>query len=141
LINFEFLQKPAIFSYRTTFTTVNIKVKKAYKNWTAIVLDDHKMFASTFAMLLEKTEFFLSVRHFNMEEELRDFFIQDSSKDVVLFIDYFIPHTNTLFLMADVRWCCPKIRIVIVSSLTKAALIKRIMLNKIEGIISKTQGR
>ena len=115
-------------------------MKKAYKNWTAVVLDDHKMFASTFAMLLEKTELFLSVRHFHLEEELRDFFIQDSRKDVVLFTDYFMPHTNTLFLMADVRRFCPKIRIVIVSSLKNVALIRRIMLNKVEGILSKTDG-
>ena len=104
------------------------------------MLDDHKMFASTFAMILEKTDLFLSVRNFNKEEELRDFFIENSLKEVVLFLDYFIPNTNTLFLMADMRRFCPKIRIVIVSSLANPALIKKITLNKIEGIISKTDG-
>jgi DNA-binding NarL/FixJ family response regulator len=115
-------------------------MKKAYRNWTAIVLDDHKMFASTFAMIIEKTELFLSVREFTREKELRDFFIENSIRDVVLFLDYFIPQTNTLFLMADARRFCPKIRIVIVSSLTNASLIKKISLNKVEGIISKTDG-
>ncbi len=115
-------------------------MKKVYTNWTALVLDDHKMFASTFAIILEKTELFLSVRHFSQEGELRDFFIESAAKDVVLFLDYFMPNTNTLFLMADLRRFCPQIRIVIVSSLTNASLIKKITLNKVEGIISKTDG-
>jgi DNA-binding NarL/FixJ family response regulator len=115
-------------------------VKKAYANWTAVVLDDHKMFASTFAMLLEKTELFNSVRHFDREDDLRDFFIQEPRKDVVLFLDYFIPGTNTLFLITDMRRFCQKIRVVIVSSLTNASLVKRISLNRVEAIISKTDG-
>ncbi|PWJ57095.1 DNA-binding NarL/FixJ family response regulator [Dyadobacter jejuensis] len=116
------------------------QVKTAFKNWTALVLDDHRMFASIFAMILERTGLFLSVRYYDKEQELRDFIQENSISKVVLFLDYFIPDTNTLFLMSDLRRFCPKIRIVIVSSFTNASLIQKIKLNQVEGIISKTDG-
>lgn len=118
----------------------NHKVRTEFKNWTALVLDDHRMFASIFAMILERTEIFLSVRYFDKEQELRDFMIESSVSKVVLFLDYFIPDTNTMFLMSDLRRFCPQMRIVIVSSFTNASLIQKITINKVEGIISKTDG-
>nr|WP_295921683.1 response regulator transcription factor [uncultured Dyadobacter sp.] len=110
------------------------------KNMTAVVFEDHKLVASTFAMLLERTGHFSSVHTFDDPHQILDFFVQHAPANALVFMDYFIPECNTLHLMNDIRRFCPRTRIVMVSSVENPTLIKKICSNNIDGFISKTDG-
>jgi len=110
------------------------------KSKTAVIFEDHKIFADSFAMLLERTGLFSVVQSFSKEEEVMGFFVQNQIENSFLFMDYFIPSCNTIYVMNDIRRFCPTVKVVIVSSVTNPSLIRKILLNKIDGFISKTDG-
>lgn len=103
----------------------------------AVIFDDHQIFSSSFSMFLERLGVFSAVYSFNTEGELRDFFVNSPITSVCLFMDYYIPGCNPLFLLSDLRRYCPSIKVIIVSSVTNPVLLKQVLLNKVDGVISK----
>jgi len=113
---------------------------KPRSNATAVILDDHKMFAASFAMLLERTGLFEAVQAFNTEAAVMEYFIHNNLATHYLFLDYFMPGCNPIFLMGDIRRFCPSVRVVMVSGMSNPALIRKLLLNKVNGFISKSDG-
>jgi two-component system, NarL family, response regulator FusR len=114
--------------------------RKLPKDATAIILDDHKMFSASFAMLLERTGLFSAVHAFSTAGEVMEYFIHHQPCRPYVFLDYFIPECNVVYLMGDVRRFCPSALVVMISSLTNAALIRKLLSNNVNGFISKTDG-
>lgn len=113
---------------------------KIYTTGTAVIYEDHGLFAATFSMLLERTGFFSAVNCFNKEEDILRYFAMKPSGNIFLFTDYFIPNSNVIHLIADLRRFCPTVRVVVVSSLTNAGLIRKILAQKVDAFISKIEG-
>lgn len=114
--------------------------KRITKSAIAIIFDDHKIFSTSFAMLLERTGLFSLVQVFNEEEDVVNFFVQNQLDNTFLFMDYFIPNCNTIYVINDIRRFCPTVKVIMVSSLSNPLLIRKILLNKVDGFISKTDG-
>ncbi|WP_420147304.1 LuxR C-terminal-related transcriptional regulator [Spirosoma sp.] len=110
------------------------------KQKIAIVLDDHELFAQTFALMLERMGLFLEVHTFTKPEDLNAFLLKQPLKDVNLFMDYFMPNSNPIHVIFDVHRFCPTARIIVVSSVTNASLIAKILSYKVDGFISKMDG-
>lgn len=117
-----------------------IMKNKVLPDNVAIVVDDHKMFATMFAMLLKDISFFSEVHIFSTEKEVMNCLVQASSHKVWVFLDYFIPEVNTHFLISDIRNTSPSAKIAIVSSFNNSILINKVLARKVDGVISKADG-
>jgi DNA-binding NarL/FixJ family response regulator len=115
-------------------------VKPLPKHEIAIVLDDHELFAQTFAFMLERTGLFLEVYTFTKADDLTRFLLRQPLKKVILFTDYFMPDSNPIHVIFDVHRFCPGAHIIVVSSVSNAGLIRKILSYKVDGFISKVDG-
>lgn len=106
----------------------------------ALVYDDHQLFSSSFAIILQKTGVFSDIYTFNSENELTQFILQNPLYSPYLFCDYFVPGSNTMHLLFNVRKFCPSAKIVMVSSLTNSGIIRKILSCQVDGFIGKTDG-
>jgi DNA-binding NarL/FixJ family response regulator len=109
---------------------------------TAVLLEDHKLFAETFSAFLEKSNLFTRVIICHDEKEVLDHLIQGRKnlESLWFFMDYFIPDCNVLHLMGDIRRLYPKAVVIIISSVTHAGLIQRILEQKPNAFLSKAVG-
>ncbi|MGV3763420.1 LuxR C-terminal-related transcriptional regulator [Parapedobacter sp.] len=110
-------------------------------NPIAIVYDDHRLFAETFAAVLEKLQLFKSVHLFADDEHAyRQFMVKHFDTPVYLFLDYYLPQNNALTLINETRRINKKTHIVVVSSITTPSLIAHILTYNPHGFISKSCG-
>lgn len=114
--------------------------RKLPKDATAIILDDHKIFSASFAMLLERTGLFSTVRAFNTEPEVMEYIVQTQPTRPFFFLDYFIPECNIVYFMNDLKRFCPSAQVIMITSLTNGPLIRKLLSNNVNGFISKTDG-
>lgn len=103
-------------------------------------MDDHGLFATTFAMLLQQAGLFEEVHTFNNEPDVTQFLLRQPAKDACLFMDYFVPGSNPVHLIFNAKRFCPGIHIVVVSSLSSPGLIKKILSYNVNGFVGKTDG-
>lgn len=87
----------------------------------AVILDDHKLFASALAMLLKETNKFQAITFTNKLDEVEH--LLSSKKVSHLFTDYIMPEVNTLSEITRIRTAYPDIFIIVVSSITNANLV------------------
>lgn len=112
-----------------------------HTNNTAIVFDDHKLFAEAFAGTLQKLEVFESVLVSGSEKELKLALFGATGKGVTyIFLDYYIPGVNVNHLISDLLNLYNNIRIIVVSSLSNSRLIDKLIRGKVNGFMSKTAG-
>ncbi|WP_025764169.1 response regulator transcription factor [Dyadobacter tibetensis] len=110
-------------------------------NSVAIIFEDHRMFADSFSLVLERLNIFESVHIFIDEKDLIRFFIENSSKkNIFLFIDYYIKDKHAIPLISEARRLNKRIKVIIVSSVIDPNVIKYIFLYSPEGFISKSSG-
>lgn len=114
--------------------------RKLPKDATAIILDDHKIFSESFAMLLDRTGLFSTVRAFNTDQGVVDYIVQAQPAKPFFFLDYFIPECNVVYFMNDLKRFCPSAQLIMVTSLTNGPLIRKLLSNHVNGFISKTDG-
>jgi two-component system, NarL family, response regulator FusR len=105
-------------------------------NYTsAIVLDDHQLFAEAFAGLIKASEKFESVTSTNefskVEKELSSLQISH------LFIDYMMPDVNTMAEIKRFRTKYPKLQIIVVSSIINANLVLQLQKAGANAFLSK----
>jgi len=113
-------------------------MKKTHpKRRMAIIMDDHEIFATTFAMLLQQTNLFEQVHTFKSEVNVTEFLIREQPKDACIFMDYFVPGSNAMQLIFNAKRFAPGVDIIVLSSLSIPALIKKIMSYNINGFIGK----
>lgn len=109
---------------------------------TAIVFDDHVMYAESFSSFIEKIGFFANVHTYTNSEDLLDCtFRLNGNTRVYLFADYYLGNGKvSLPLINDIRRIYKSIHIVIISCVTNPILIHNLLSNEIDGILSKASG-
>lgn len=107
---------------------------------TAIVFDDHLLFADSFSALLERLELFNAVHTFNDKKELTSFLIKHSKVRICLFLDYYLKNENGLMLINEVKRLNRQTVIIVVSSAMSPTTVTNILDYKPHGFISKSSG-
>ncbi|REA56423.1 hypothetical protein DSL64_26880 [Dyadobacter luteus] len=119
----------------------NYSTSSRYKNTTAIIFDDHRMFAESLALLVERMDYFDSVHTFSEEKELFRFLLNnESQRETFFFVDFYLLDKHCIPLINEAKRINKRIRTVIVSSVMNAATIKYIDSNKPDGFLSKLAG-
>jgi len=109
-------------------------------NTTAIVFDDHRLFADSFSALIERLEIFQAVHAFNEERELTQFLIKHSQLPICLFLDYYLKNKNALPLINEVKRLNRKVTVIVISSVVNPTTVANIMAYNPKGLISKSSG-
>jgi len=109
-------------------------------NRVAIVVDDHALFADSFAALLEKLEIFDEVHVLNDSKRRLNYFIKNSRNELYLFLDYYLGDYLGIDIINDVRRINKKVKIIMISSVTHAVAVRSIIAFRPNAFISKTSG-
>ncbi|TYR37915.1 response regulator transcription factor [Sphingobacterium phlebotomi] len=104
----------------------------------AVVLDDHRLFADSFALLLQKIGQFDVVLSFSAVDEFFSFLQSFGDQELYVFLDYYLPDTNGLALFADIKRQCRIVKIIFITSAFTPAVIRNISHYKPDGILSKS---
>lgn len=108
---------------------------------SAIILEDHKLFAESFSSILENTGLFERVLIFSKEEELLQYLIKNRElKEPYLFLDYYLEDKTVTHILDYLRRIRQNARFIIVSCVSSPAIIKNLLKFKPSGIISKSDG-
>jgi DNA-binding NarL/FixJ family response regulator len=134
-----YLEPESKFKFLLQSLMTNMVSEPASKN-VALIYEDHELFSSSFTYLLQKTGFFSSVYTFKTESELTQFVLRHSLHGPYLFCDYFVPGSNTIHLIFNIRKFCPSAKIIMLSSLMNAGTIRKLLSYKVDGFISKIDG-
>ncbi len=108
---------------------------------TAIILEDHKLFAESFSSILENTALFDRVLIFNKEEELLQFLIKNRElKEPYLFLDYYLEDKTVTQILDYLKRVRQNAHFIIVSCVASPPIIKNLLRFKPAGLISKVDG-
>lgn len=110
------------------------------KNKVAVILDDEKLFADSFSLLLEKYQLFEQIHVFNNPEDLIRFLIVDDQKEIFFFLDYFIKEHNGVGILQDIKKFGRRPFIIFVSSTTSPYILNNMLHARPHAIISKSGG-
>ena len=106
----------------------------------AVVFDDHKLFADSFSVWLEKTDLFYAVYTFTDKKDLLDFFFEKKQKNIYLFADYQLGPGNSLDVLNDIKKVSPSVFIIFLTSITNPIFINKAFTLRPRGFLSKTPG-
>ena len=107
----------------------------------AVVIDDHRLFAESFSELLKRARIFDDVVIMSDYKEYIYFLLKHSRKvKIYLFLDYYLKDALGIEFIDQARKLHRKMRIVVVSTVTKLSTIQTILAHRPEGIISKSSG-
>lgn len=113
--------------------------KSIFNHLSALVLDDHKLFADSFAKLMEFTSLFRAVNVFYHEQELMQHLIRFRTTDTLyLFLDYYLDDRPLPAFLNDLKRVSKNIKVIVVSSLASPYLLNDLLKYAPDGIISKT---
>jgi len=101
-----------------------------------IIFDDHRLFGQAFKDVLEYSYMFHSVHFFWIEKELLAFIQRDTVSTLCLFLDFYLKDGNALRLISEIRKIRPEAKIIMVSSVDNPAVIRKILAQKVGGLIS-----
>lgn len=123
-------------------TNTRAQFFKKMKNVTAVVFDNHQLFADSFGKMIENLQLFRDVHSFSNETDLIHYLINfPSDTSGYFFLDYYLEEKTALTLIADVKRMCRSSRVIIVSVVQSPALIQSLAGHpKVDGIISKYSG-
>ncbi len=109
-----------------------------FKNLSAVVLDDHRLFADSFAKVVELTTLFRTVNVFYHEKELIGHLTRFRTSDTLyLFADYYMGERSLPAFLNDLKRLSGNIKVIVVSSITNSFLIHDLLRYTPEGIIGK----
>lgn len=112
---------------------------RIFNNLSAIVLDDHKLFADSFAKLVEFTSLFRTVNVFYHEQELIQYLIRFRTTDTLyLFLDYYMRDRSLPSFLNDLKRLSKNTKVIVVSSISNPFLIHDLLKYAPDGIIGKT---
>ena len=95
-----------------------------FTNISAIVLDDHKLFADSFAKLVEFTSLFRTVNVFYHEQDLMQYLIRFRTTDTLyLFVDYYMGDRSLPAFLNDLKRLSRNIKVIVVSCISNSFLI------------------
>lgn len=105
---------------------------------TAIVFDNHCLFADSFSSTIEHLHIFPVTHTFYEIEELMRFFKEHSPEQSILFADYYLQGANFIAYINELRRVSKNLKIIIVSCVTNPILINNLLSFRIEGFLSKS---
>lgn len=105
---------------------------------SAIVLDDHGLFADAFSLLLERYNLFNFVKACTGSNEFFAFLNSFGRKSVVIFLDYYLGEDNGLSLFSEINRINKNAKIVFLTSALSPFLIQTMKRYNPEGILSKS---
>ncbi|MCC2598830.1 response regulator transcription factor [Sphingobacterium sp. FBM7-1] len=103
----------------------------------AAVLDDHLLFADSFALLLQKYGTFEAVSSFSKVDDFLGFLQSFGDQKLYVFLDYYLSEGNGLSIFTDIKRWNKQAKTIFVTSAISPAVIKNIVKYKPHGIISK----
>lgn len=106
---------------------------------SAVILDDHQLFASAFASLIKELNKFKTVTYTNKFSEVEE--LLKSGNITHFFTDYIMPDVNTLSEILGIKAKYPGIFIIVVSSITNANLIYQMHKAGANSFISKNSSK
>jgi len=109
-------------------------------NKVAVLVDDHALFADSFASLLEKLGMFDEVHILNDPKKRLHYFLRNSRKEMYLFLDYYLGDNLGIDIINDVRRINKNVKIIMVSSVTHTVALRSIMAFQPNAFISKASG-
>jgi|SRR5690606_37474893 len=104
----------------------------------AVILDDHRLFADSFALLLQRFGAFDAVSSFSKEIEFFDFLQSFGNQKLYVFLDYYLPETNGISLLTDIKRLNKRAKIIFITSAIAPNVIKNILKYKPNGLLSKS---
>lgn len=107
---------------------------------TAIIFDDHLLFAESFSVLIERLNVFNSIHLVHEKDELTRFLIKHHQTPVYLFLDYYLPGDHAPAILSEARRLNKRLRVIILSSVVSPAIITNIMTYQPDGFIGKSSG-
>lgn len=106
----------------------------------AVILDDHRLFADSFALLLQRFGAFDVVSSFSKADEFFDFMQSFGNQKLCIFLDYYLPETNGLSLLSDIKRINKQAKIIFITSAIAPNVIRNILQYRPNGILSKSAG-
>lgn len=106
----------------------------------AVLVDDHALFADSFAALLEKIGMFDEVHILNDPKKRLNYFLRNSRKELYLFLDYYLGDQLGIEIINDTRRINKDVKIIMVSSVNHAVALRSIMAFQPNAFISKASG-
>lgn len=106
----------------------------------AVLVDDHSLFADSFAALLEKMGMFDEVHTLNDSKKRLSYFLRNSRKELYLFLDYYLGDHLGIEMINDARRINKNVKIIIVSIVNHAVAVRSIMAFQPDAFISKASG-
>ncbi|MCL7986568.1 response regulator transcription factor [Sphingobacterium sp. lm-10] len=104
----------------------------------AFVLDDHQLFADSFTLLLERYMQFEEVQSFSKAEDLLACMAELGTKEVYVFLDYYLYNDNGLQVFSEIKRLNKKAYIIFITSAVSTSVIRNLILAKPHGILSKS---
>lgn len=105
----------------------------------AIILDDERLIAECFALLVRSWDYFQSVHTFDDEHDMLPFMANLSdTTPVILYTDYYLANKTIIPLIGEIRRHCKPAKIIVVSSISNPALISHLLSYRIDGLLSKS---
>lgn len=104
----------------------------------ALIIDDHRLFADAFSMMIERSDLFNETVVFYEIEKLLNFLKTNNKEDFYLFADYYLKERNITAYLPNIKRFSPQTNIIIVSSLSNPLLIKNLLQFPIQGILGKS---
>mgnify|MGYP004716890883 CR=1 FL=1 len=104
----------------------------------AFVLDDHQLFADSFTLLLERYMQFENVQSFSKAEDLIACMTTFGTKEVYVFLDYYLYNDNGLQVFSEIKRLNKKAYIIFITSAVSNSVIHNLILAKPHGILSKS---
>lgn len=105
---------------------------------SAIVLDDHGLFADAFSLLLERYNLFSFVKTCSDPNEFFTFLNSFGGKGVIIFLDYYLGEDNGLSLFSEINRINKNAKIVFLTSALSPFLIQTLKRYNPAGILSKS---
>lgn len=108
------------------------------KNMThAVVLDNHQLFADSFALLLQHEGIADIAQGFSNIDDFYRFFRIFGRMEIYVFLDYYFSSANGLAIMVEAKRINNKAKFIFVSSLIAPSVIRGIKQYHPHGILSK----
>lgn len=103
----------------------------------AILLDAHRLFAESFALLLEEIGVFNQIRIYHDLENFRANLSDPSYASAVVFVEYYLKDSNGLSVAAEIKRHHRHAKIVFLTSGTSPVVMHNILVTKPHAILSK----
>lgn len=104
----------------------------------AVILDDEKLFANSFSLLLAKYNMFDYVHVFIKHSEMMAYLMEDERNNIHFFLDYFLGNDNGVTVFQDIKRLVKHSSFIFLSSTNSPHIINSMLQVRPNGIISKS---